>query len=348
MARKIWVLSLEPVETRYTKQWFTHIPELLESNGFEVEQVDGNLDLLAATPGGFLNFSMTNVWKSQQAEKIITKINNGEVSDDDAILVTDGWNPVVLMLKYIKDLTDKKFKIVSLWHAGSYIKEDLLGQKIKDKDWSYNAERAMFHAVDYNCFASYSHIRKFTGALGVSPNHNSIVRTGFPMEYIDKIDFGKPAKENIVVFPHRNSPEKMPYVFDALAKRLTQYKFVNCQKENMNKEQYHETLAKSKVMFSAAQLETLGICQYEAMVANCIPMVPDHLSYAEMYYLGSISKYPSNWLDSPPLIDNLARRLTYLMENYETIVNGSTPLDREFQKKNYFSSNILINLLKGI
>ena len=42
--------------------------------------------------------------------------------------------------------------------------------------------------------------------------------------------------------------------------------------------------------------ETLGIGCYEGALLDAIPMVPDRLSYTEMYYEGF--KYPSEWTES--------------------------------------------------
>jgi hypothetical protein len=342
MSKKIWILSLESVPTRYTGQWYRHIPNLLSDSGFEVESVDGDMGMVESTPGAFLNFAETNIWKSQQAIKIISLINSGAVKDEDVILVTDGWNPVVLMLKYIKDLLGKKFKIVSLWHAGSYIAEDPLG-RMMDKNWSYHAERAMFNAADVNVFATESHIDQFIDTLGGSAYDQRILRSGFPMEYINDIPFPGIMKENVVVFPHRISPEKHVEVFDALAKMLPQYEFIVPQRHNMTKDQYHATLARAKVMFSAADLETLGICQYEAMVANCLPLVPNHLSYAEMY-VDDVFRYQRKDMTD---IRYLANRITDLIEGYEYFVH-SMIRNRQFQKENFFSATILINKLREL
>jgi hypothetical protein len=52
-------------------------------------------------------------------------------------------------------------------------------------------------------------------------------------------------------------------------------------------------LGRAKIVFSANLQETLGISCYEGALVDSIPMVPDRLSYTEMYYDGF--KYPSEW-----------------------------------------------------
>ena len=81
---KIWLIDLESVETRYTCQWKTHVPELLQSHGIEVEVIEGADDIPpATTPGAFLNFGGTNIYKSTQIEKISRAFTEGRVNDGD-------------------------------------------------------------------------------------------------------------------------------------------------------------------------------------------------------------------------------------------------------------------------
>jgi hypothetical protein len=65
----IWIFSIEPISTRYTEQWHTHVPALLLTqlgHKFNIVQVDGVQKNTKTTPGAFLNFSDTNYWKSSQ------------------------------------------------------------------------------------------------------------------------------------------------------------------------------------------------------------------------------------------------------------------------------------------
>ena len=53
----IYVVDLEKIETRYTSQWYDHIPKLLRRHNFNVEVISGPTDIPpATTPGAFLNF----------------------------------------------------------------------------------------------------------------------------------------------------------------------------------------------------------------------------------------------------------------------------------------------------
>jgi hypothetical protein len=104
------------------------------------------------------------------------------------------------------------------------------------------------------------------------------------MEYLkDELAPYKGAKkENIVLFPHRVAPEKQPEIFRDLSLYFPDYEFVFAQDKQLTKHEYHELLAKSKMVFSANLQETLGISWYEAALVGTIPFVPDRLSYSEM------------------------------------------------------------------
>ena len=70
----IWIVDLEAVESRYTGQWKHHFPNLIRELGFgeyNVQVIEGPTDIPeATTPGAFLNFGGTNIYKSAQMVKI--------------------------------------------------------------------------------------------------------------------------------------------------------------------------------------------------------------------------------------------------------------------------------------
>lgn len=334
--RKIFLIDLEKVPSRYTWEWHSHFPKTLVEAGFSVTVVGDPEYQVDASAGGFLNFIATNKYKALQVNLIADLFINGEVDDDSIFLFADAWHPGVINTKYMIDLYCSKARIAGLWHAGSYIDEDILGQRIKDKSWSYATEQAIYHAIDFNMFATAWHLNHFERTLGVK---GKSYLTGWPMSYVKDIDFPKVEKRNQVVFPHRISPEKHVEVFDALATILPQYEFVACQRQNMSKQEYHLTLAQSKVMFSAATLETLGICQVEAMAAGCLPLVPDRLSYSEMY-MGDKFLYPDGCS-----IEDIAGRIIAMVEGYDSLMPEMTA-EYERQFRMFFNCDGLIQVLK--
>ena len=334
MAR-VFLIDLEAVETRYTGEWKTHLPALLRKRGHDVQVIAGPEDIpRATTPGAFLNFGGTNIYKSSQVEQMGRLFCNGAVHPGDHFIFTDAWHPGIINLKYMSELLSIPVKIHALWHAGSYDPQDFLGRLIGDAPWVRHAEKSFFHAVDHNYFATDFHINMFIKNLfghkksvfveAEKAEHvktGKIVRSGWPMEYmIDTLSmYSEMEKKDIILFPHRIAPEKQLDIFNDLKEQLPQYEFVVCQERSLTKNEYHNMLGEAKLVFSANLQETLGISWYEGAITRTIPMVPDRLSYREMAL--EEFKYPSEWTDSfesymkhRPLV---VERIVDYMENYE-------------------------------
>ena len=340
------ILSLEPLQDRYTSQWFTHLPKVFQEklgSDWEIKQINGETTSKGCSLGGFLDFAATNAWKSEQIKEFFLQFDECSIQDDAVILFTDAWHPGILQVKYTKDLLKKNWKLVSFFHAGSYIPEDPLGQLIEDKSWSLAAERSFYEACDINVFATQHHLDFFFKQF---PGINTIkaLRSGFPMEYIYDICFPKVEKENLIVFAARNSPEKHPELFELLAHSLPEYQFVNCQEQNMTKTEYHETLAKAKIVLSFAELETMGICTGETLAAKGFPLCPDWLCYSEQ--LGRLFLYdPCNI--TTEFTFEFIKKIKHIMENFDQY-NLDIKKQSDYMMENFYSVNILIKALKSI
>ena len=196
---KIFVVDLESVDTRYTGQWKRYVPELLKKEGNEVQVICGPTDIPSATtPGAFLNFGGTNIYKANQVEQLGRLFCAGAVKPGDHFLFTDAWHPGIINLKYMSELLGIPVTIHGLWHAGSYDPQDFLGRLVGDKPWVRHAEKSFYHAFDHNYFATDFHIHMFYKNL-IQPDpdrkvsmyktvfddtlfNNKVVRTGWPME----------------------------------------------------------------------------------------------------------------------------------------------------------------------
>jgi len=338
----VYLVDLEAVDTRYTKQWKDHLPQQMRDAGLDVYIISGGDVPQATTPGAFLNFAGTNSYKSQQMLKIAELFANGSVKNGDYFLYTDAWNPTVIQLKYMAELLGIEIKIGGLWHAGSYDPQDFLGRLIGDVPWVRNAESSMFYCYNHNFFATQFHANMFLRNLfGVDVlfgddeldewntqtnlNGPKIMIVGWPMEYLK--DILKPYmfvdKKQKIIFPHRLAPEKQLEIFKDLAKAMPEYEWFVAQENTLTKDEYHQHLAESKLVFSANLQETLGISVYEGALVGTLPLMPDRLSYSEMWD-GAGVKYPSEWTKD---WDSYQKNKNNLMEKIKGLMETNQPTD---------------------
>jgi glycosyltransferase involved in cell wall biosynthesis len=358
MAR-VFLIDLEAVETRYTGQWKTHVPALLKKEGHDVQVISGPTDIPSATtPGAFLNFGGTNIYKSSQVEQMGRLFCDGAVRPGDHFVFTDAWHPGIINLKYMAELLGIPVITHGLWHAGSYDPQDFLGRLVGNKPWVRHAEKSFFHAFDHNYFATEFHIDMFFKNLfGVdgptehfrAMGSNKVVRTGWPMEYMQDtlLMYKNMPKRDLILFPHRIAPEKQVEIFRDLKEHLPQYEFVVCQDQQLTKNEYHNLLGEAKLVFSANLQETLGISWYEGAIVDAIPLVPDRLSYSEMAM--DTFKYPSKWTENFDAYTvyrpDICREIIQHMDNYETRL-PSLNKQVDILKENFFSCNKLLEMLK--
>jgi len=349
--KNIIIFSLEPIDTRYTGEWHKHIPGLLDyscADRYNIVQIDGDTNSGATTEGAFLDFISTNQWKNEQANKFFEMVKQGKVGRDDILLFPDGWNPIITEIKYVSDLMDMQWKIHALFHAGSWDENDFLGRIIGAKDWVRDFEKSLYWAIDYCYFATYYHANLFFNALfnrDIDSFDEKIIVTGWPMEYVHEMlePYTNIVKENLIVFPHRIAPEKQVAIFRDLADSLPEYEFVVCQDTKLTKAEYHTLLAKAKIVFSASLQETLGIGCYEGAVLGAFPLVPDRLSYQEMY--SDEVKYPSEWTESWELYlvykEDLINRIRFEMASF---YNSTDIINQQVHRLEnvFFNSDVLI------
>jgi len=364
---KIFLVDLEAVDTRYTGQWKTHVPELLRKAGHNVNTISGPTDIPSATtPGAFLNFGGTNIYKAKQVETMGRLFCDGAVHAGDHFIFTDAWHPGIINLKYMSELLGIPVVTHGLWHAGSYDPQDFLGRLVGNKPWVRHAEKSFFHAFDHNYFATDFHIKMFyTNLLNDYPTENPwfsehldeilkgedprFIRTGWPMEYmVDTLEnYNTNPKRDLILFPHRIAPEKQVEIFRDLATHLPQYEFIVCQDTQLDKHEYHKLLGRAKIVFSANLQETLGISCYEGALVEAIPMVPDRLSYSEMYYEGFkyLSEWTQDWDSYLAHRQELCHHIIVTMTHYEKQLPQLRKQAQDLTEQ-FFSANKLLENLK--
>ena len=354
----VFIVDIEAVDTRYTKQWKEHLPNQLAYHvKSDITVISGGETPQATTPGAFLNFGGTNVYKSKQLEQIGEMFCKGEIKDGDYFLYTDAWNPTVIQLRYMAELLGVNIRIGGLWHAGSYDPHDFLGRLIGDAPWVRHAEKSMYYTYDNNFFATDFHIDMFLRTLfeddpyvedmieeALAGEEERITRVGWPMEYLKDslVQYKGMEKRDLILFPHRVAPEKQVEIFRDLAEQLPEYEFVVCQERQLTKNEYHNLLGEAKLVFSANLQETLGISWYEGALVDAIPMVPDRLSYSEMAV--PEFSYPSTWTEDFASYrkhrGQIVDHIRHLVENYNDYL-VSLEKQRSKLNKEFFSGDAL-------
>lgn len=294
----LFIVPIEPIDSRYTKQWYENIPLLIanraQAMGVDVDitTIDGDDIPENTTSGAFLNFGATNFYKATQAAAISRLFMDGTVKAGDKFLITDAWNFVITPIKYMSELLDIPVEIHSIWHAGAYDPSDILGMKMS-KPWPWHSEISWFLSSDYNYFATHFHKDMFLRNLNIPAEfHSKAVVSGQPHDpIIGKLEkYQNTQKFDKVMWPHRYNEDKQPEIAEDLT---SEFDIVITQKMNLSKDEYYKTMGQAKVIFSCSLHENLGISIMEATLAGAIPVVPDRCSYSEMYL--PEFKYPSEW-----------------------------------------------------
>ena len=360
----VYVVPIEPIDTRYTRQWYNHIPLLLDAAGAtDVVIIEGDDIPAQPTPGAFLDFGATNIYKGSQLSVIAQLFRDNKVQDGDKFLYTDAWNPTVIQLRYMAELLGKEIEIHGMWHAGSYDPQDFLGRLVGPKPWVLGAECSMFYCYDINWFATDYHAKLLLNGLFDEDcsikdwnkwyvnKPGRVALTGWPMDYLYDIlePYTKLEKKPQIVFPHRLAPEKQLAIFQDLAASMPEYEWVVCQTTPLTKDEYHTILGESAIMFSANLQETYGISSIEGLICGAVPMVPDRLSYSEMY--NDEFKYPSDWtINWDSYVKHKSQLISKIDANMKKIINKDNALLSAMQSqvvklRSYTYADPLINSL---
>lgn len=349
MSNTIFLVPIEPIDQRYTKQWYDNIPKLISdrNSDYNVETIDGVSIPASTTPGAFLDFGATNVYKASQAESISRMFSKGEVKSGDKFLVTDAWNFVITPIKYMSELLDIDVEIHGIWHAGAYDPTDILGMKMSE--WAADQERAWYNACDFNYYATNFHKEMFLRNLGMKDTSKAY-RSGQPhTPIVDQLSpYWDTPKKNAIIWPHRYNSDKQPEIVEDMEQHLNGTLYIT-QKMDLSKEEYYKTMGEMKVVFSCSLHENLGISMMEGALAGAIPIVPDRASYHEMYM--ERFKYPSEWTSSWENYlanrHNLIDFVNDIMLQYEDIKHNELKEQREILINDYLQPTTMINKLIG-
>jgi len=333
-------VPIEAIPERYSADWnvwFQHAYELERIEWVRIYPVPLSNEI---KHGAFLDAIVTNHFKARQLAMICELFYKNKVKDGDAFLFHDMWFPGLEMLAYMRSMLDINFKIYGLLHAGTYDMYDRLAQKGMGS-WGKFSEKSWMSLVDEIFVATEFHKNLLIETRDINPQ--KIYVTGFPI-YNPSVK--SVLKENIVVFPHRLDLEKQPHLFDFLQTQLSfkypDWKFIKTKDVCKSKEEYYKILAKSKIAVSFALQETWGIAMQEAVILNCIPVVPARLSYMEMY--DPIFQYDPNGTEDA--IQEMINLVEYFILHYDQMQEQVNQLKKVFLHKGAKAISIMLFLMQ--
>ncbi len=328
--RIIWV-PLEPLEERYTKDWAWQFPSEFQRCGVEVRTIAGRSLTEGIETGDVLDAYGTNYWKASQLMHLAELWTT--FGPDDVVFFADLWFPGVEMLQYMRAWNPAP-RIVGVLHAGTWDKTDFTVRRGM-RGWGQHFEEMLFSFLDQAFVATHYH-RDMIVRTVERDVRDRVVVTGLPFYREPFKKLARRERDNIVVFPHRLDPEKRPELFDAMAHALRpqfpDVRFIKTQdQENRRKKAYYNLLSRAKVAVSFAEHEMWGYGMLEATALGCIPVMPNCLSYKELYPLRYL--YEGNGAATlvaqalqgdllPPDVDEIAVGSEAAIENMIDVCRG--------------------------
>ncbi len=282
---RVFYIPIEPYKTRYTADWIKQFEHEFDVNNVCYETILGDTFSDTVTAGGVLDACGTHAYKFAQLQKLIVKLNSGDVHDGDVIFFADLWFPGIESLFYIRNMTGVKFKICGIFHAGTYDTHDFTYRN-NMRSWGKWLEASWFAEIDKIFVATDFHKKLLLdGSIIIPRLADKIFVTGLPFYGNELREKYLTKKEDIIVFPHRLDEEKHPECFNLFVDRLIQqgfkFKSIKTIEETKSREEYFSILGKSKIMLSFAEQETFGYSTLESMALDNVVIVPNKLSYVE-------------------------------------------------------------------
>lgn len=300
-----WHIHLEPLDERYTIQWFRWFNAEFVKRKIDFTDIPGSM-LSNETPSGqFLDWASRCHWVAEQNKAIASLFHHGQVSEGDTFYFADIWHPGLEAVAYMADLTGIDVKIYAHQHAGVFDRTDIVHPLYP---WGRYQEAAWYEMCT-KVFVGSEHLKRII-LDGLHNNRmpypGNIVVTGNPYDEHDVkltarhgrfFSKGKP----IVVWPHRVSDDKNPTDFFRLVNRLApeypdvrwimtsgrandEYKTNNASIEfiSLTKPVYYALLESATLLVSTAYHENFGYTIREATTLGTPILCPRRACFPEM------------------------------------------------------------------
>ena len=365
MSRLIYV-PIEPLEERYTGEWYRQFPKVFKKYFNEVIIIDGEPLTNSIETGAFLDINSTIAYKNSQMRKIAEMFYKRQIKDGDVFFFGDIEFWGIESLRLMAQINNIDIKIGAFLHAASHAPGDAFQVAA---DYQKYTELGWYKAVDYVFIGSQYHLdilrKERLSLLGVEALEimNKFIVTGNPL-FKEEYENYKIPKKNKIVFASRWDIEKRPERFLAIANILKQkypawsFEILTGSKElrsnskellnmakdfekrgiikinkGLTKKEYHKHLAEAKVLFCDPIQETFGYTIAEACIYNCNPVVCNDLSYPE------ILENDKDLLFDNYLVDGI-KKIERIMQNPKKV--------NRYVEKYYNVADQIAQTLKGV
>ena len=273
----------------------TSFEDIIRSLTFCLDEVDLNIRYLDAPIASKNN--LTEMFDNDQYfKRHVSCLSHilEILQSDTKLLFLDFFNPGLDIIKYHCQLKNITPKFGSLLHGSAFLAGDLYSW-----DWLRHYELGWLNSYD----TIYCPSKFLKRALPVFKAKTKVFPWG-----IDGISFQNTSRKLFdVAFPHRLEVDKGVIDFIEITQELKTTNFlITCpqEKTNISQNKYYRELAKQsnvtfkygqnynqhlrtlsqcKVVLSCAKQENFGYSILKAVKSGAIPVLPNRLSYQEMY-----------------------------------------------------------------
>jgi glycosyltransferase involved in cell wall biosynthesis len=279
---KLLFLPIERYDERYSEQWYHLFLQKFKESDTDVVVFDDGIKR-TIKDGQFLDAFETIKYKSDQTRNVVQWLQDNP-GEDVRIFFMDLWHPGVVAIKYAAAVGKRKVWIKGIAHAGTWDEHDHLnacglGRKMR------GFEDSLFEIVDEVFVGSHFHADLIYKTF--EPNAVRVVDFPIILPALPMRDWS--SRERLVVWPHRIAPEKQPDVWNKIVERYRSASkdagatFVIAKNVCKTKDEYYDLLGRARVVVSTALQETFGIAMLEGLNSGAWPVVPNRLSYRELY-----------------------------------------------------------------
>lgn len=236
----------------------------------------------------------TNAYIKGQVE--LLGLLQSELETTSHILFLDFCNPGIDTLLYQMEQGGFNVKLGSLFHGASFIDNDFQ----KDQRALYPFEQAWLSTYDAIYIPS-EHAKQT-----YFPNRAAVKVYRWGLDSINQLTVPNRAKKWDVIFPHRLNEDKGVVQFFEIVQKFKDMSFcVAVPKEehilkgniwyerlrklknvywvfNESGQHHFNTLAGARIILSCSRQELFGYSVTKAIMAGCIPVVPDEMVYKEL------------------------------------------------------------------